>query len=372
MVIKRGIDISSHQGNINLTTLQSQIDFVIIRVGYGTSGTIDDKFKRNADLCEELGIPYGFYWYSYALDVAGAKREAEYFLDAIAPYHPTMGCWFDMEDADGYKKRSGMPSNSTLQDMCYVFCEKVEDAGYYAGVYASQSWFNNQLAGDRLNRFDKWVAQWPTSNNKQKGLATDPESKKDVSLWQFTSVGRFSGYRGNLDVNYAYHDFNNPGTSEPTPEPVPEPITTPTGSTLELVTAVMQGEYGEGEDRKAKLGTRYEEVQDFINHVFTASADILVKEVIEGRYGNGTQRKTVLGARYNEVQDKVNKMMNQNQITRGSKVKFVGTKSYSGIQLASWVHNEVFNVLELSGDRVVIGKGSVVTAAVNIKDCKLV
>ena len=50
---KRGIDISAHQGNINLSALKSQIDFVIIRVGYGVSGTIDEKFKRNADLCRE-------------------------------------------------------------------------------------------------------------------------------------------------------------------------------------------------------------------------------------------------------------------------------------------------------------------------------
>ena len=43
---KRGIDISAHQGNIDLSALRSQIDFVIIRVGYGTKGTIDTKFTR--------------------------------------------------------------------------------------------------------------------------------------------------------------------------------------------------------------------------------------------------------------------------------------------------------------------------------------
>ena len=59
---KRGIDISAHQGNIDLFALKSQIDFVIIRVGYGVSGTIDTKFTRNADLCRSLGIPVGFYW----------------------------------------------------------------------------------------------------------------------------------------------------------------------------------------------------------------------------------------------------------------------------------------------------------------------
>ena len=41
MSIKLGIDISEHQGNINLEALKSQIDFVIIRVGYGVSGSIE-------------------------------------------------------------------------------------------------------------------------------------------------------------------------------------------------------------------------------------------------------------------------------------------------------------------------------------------
>ena len=38
---KRGIDISEHQKDINLAALKDQIDFVIIRVGYGVSGTIE-------------------------------------------------------------------------------------------------------------------------------------------------------------------------------------------------------------------------------------------------------------------------------------------------------------------------------------------
>ena len=62
----------------------------------------------------------------------------------------------------------------------------------------------------------------------------------------------------------------------------------------------------------------------------------------------------------------------ENKIIKGSRIKFTGTKSYSGIKLASWTHNDIFNVIELSGDRVVIGKGSAVTAAVNIRDCQKV
>lgn len=378
---KRGIDISAHQGNIDLGALRNQIDFVIIRVGYGVSGSIDSKFKRNAELCEQLGLPYGFYWYSYALNVSGAQTEADHFLNAIAPYHPTMGCWFDMEDADGYKKRNGMPSDMTLQKMCYAFCEKVENAGYYSGIYASLSWFNNQLAGEKLARFDKWIAQWPTSGGKQKGLDVNPNSRSDWSLWQFTSDGKFNGYSGRLDTNYAYHDFTNPKDGgqptppAPTPEPTPDPA--PSGSTLNLVAGVMEGRYGDGDIRKKALGSRYDEVQDFINHIHNASVDTLAHEVIDERkYGDNPIRRIVLGDRYDEVQDRVNQILggggSSQTIKKGDRVRFTGTRSYSGMKLASWTHNDTFDVIEVSGDRVVIGKGSAVTSAVNIRDCQKV
>ena len=370
---KRGIDISAWQGDIDLASLKSEIDFVIIRVGYGTNGTLDKKFKRNADLCQQLGIPMGFYWYSYALDINGASSEANHFLNAIKGYTPTYGCWFDMEDADGYKRRNGMPLNQTLQNMCYEFCSKVENAGYYAGIYASQSWFNNQLAGEKLAKFDKWVAQWPIQNGKQRGLSVSPDERTGLSMWQFTSDGRFNNYSGKLDTNYAYHDFVNPNTPQPTPEPTPEP--TPQGSTFELVLSVMQGEYGDGDERKANLGTRYEEVQNFINHIFSTDIETLAQEVInENKYGTGEQRKLLLGSRYKEVQDRVNQILggNPSSIKKGDKIRFTGTRSYSGMRLASWTHNDTFDVIEISGDRVVIGKGRAVTSAVNIKDCQKV
>lgn len=306
---KRGIDISAHQGNIDLAALKSQIDFVIIRVGYGTSGTLDTKFKRNADLCVQLGIPFGFYWYSYALDVAGAEKEANHFLNAIAPYKDkySYGCWFDMEDADGYKKKNGMLSNATLRQMCAMFCKIVESSGYYVGIYASESWFKNQLNGSELNPYDKWVAQWPTSGGSQTGLNTSADKRSDVHLWQFTSAGKFNGYSGNLDTNYAYIDLPSlignidNGSSETPSQP-----SAPTGTTLELAEAVMNGQYGDGETRKNNLVSRYGEVQDFINHIASASVDTLVSEVMAGEYGNGETRKTVLGSRYDEVQNKIN------------------------------------------------------------------
>lgn len=58
------------------------------------------------------------------------------------------------------------------------------------------------------------------------------------------------------------------------------------------------------------------------------------------------------------------------KIKKGGKVKLIGRMTYSGIRLADWTYGEIFDVIEISGDRVVIGKGTAVTAAVHINDCQ--
>ena len=303
---KIGPDISSWQGDINIHELANHCDFFIFRSHTGISE--DSKAARNVDLAIDSGKPYGLYIYSYALTRERAKQEAANVI-AFANSRRVKPKFLviDMEDADGYKARNGMPSNDTLRGICPEECIAFENAGYYAMIYASSSWFKNQLTG--LDRFDKWVAHWPTSGGKQKGMNTNPsgESAANCGIWQFTSEGHLSGYNGNLDMNYLYKDvILGRNTSTPQSAPIP----TVEGSTLELAAAVMRGEYGDDQARRNSLGNRYDEVQDFINHIMTASVNTLVEETKAGKYGNGEDRKIVLSSRYDEVQNKINNQSN--------------------------------------------------------------
>lgn len=299
---KLGPDISAWQGDIDITTLANHCDFFIFRSHSGMSE--DKKAARNIELAINAGKPYGLYIYSYALTREEAKKEAANVI-AFANSRRVKPKFLviDMEDADGYKARNGMPSNDTLRGICTEECVAFEQAGYYAMIYTSSSWFRNQLAG--LNRFDKWVAHWPVSGGKQKGMATDPsgENANNCGIWQFTSEGHLPGYNGNLDMNYLYKDAI---LGENTPTPQPSTTTSVEGSTLELAAAVMRGEYGDDQARRNSLGNRYNEVQDFINHIYNASVDTLVAEVKAGKYGNVPIRSDVLGPRFKEVQDKIN------------------------------------------------------------------
>jgi N-acetylmuramoyl-L-alanine amidase len=59
-------------------------------------------------------------------------------------------------------------------------------------------------------------------------------------------------------------------------------------------------------------------------------------------------------------------------IGKGSKVKVKsGAKTYTGGGLASFVYKNTYDVIEIKGDRVVIGKGTAVTAAVRLADLTL-
>ena len=102
-----------------------------------------------------------------------------------------------MEDADGYKKNHGMPSSQTLIGICKTFLLGIEEAGYYASLYASLSWFNNQLNSKELDRFDKWVAHWSASCGY----------KKPYGIWQYSDSGKVDGINGNVDVNISYKDY---------------------------------------------------------------------------------------------------------------------------------------------------------------------
>ena len=74
----------------------------------------------------------------------------------------------------------------------------------------------------------------------------------------------------------------------------------------ELAKMVWQGKFGNGEERKQKLGKRYNVVQNLVNQGASKIKLEMVKKTIRGDYGNGEARKKKLGKYYDEVQHQVN------------------------------------------------------------------
>ena len=104
----------------------------------------------------------------------------------------------------------------------------------------------------------------------------------------------------------------------------------------------------------------------------------LARDVIAGKYGNGDARKAALGSNYAAVQARVNEMLGAGgssssssggTIKVGSKVRVTNPYDERGTHLAV---SGTYEVMEVSGSRVVVGRGGVVTAAVPKGNLRLV
>lgn len=107
------------------------------------------------------------------------------------------------------------------------------------------------------------------------------------------------------------------------------------------------------------------------------SLNEIANEVIAGKWGAGEERKkrlTAAGYDFSAVQDQVNNLLKtNNQIKKGSIVKIKNnSKTYDGKKLADFVFSWRFVVMELVGNRAVIGIDGKVTAAVKVSDLILV
>lgn len=106
--------------------------------------------------------------------------------------------------------------------------------------------------------------------------------------------------------------------SAPASQPAPQP-SAPGGSVDELAQRVIAGEFGTGDERRAALGSRYDEVQDRVNDILSGGSqasgapdiDDLARRTLSGEFGNGDQRRAALGSLYDAVQARVNELCGQ-------------------------------------------------------------
>ncbi len=191
-----GIDVSHHQGTINWDTVKPQIDFAILRCGYGSDMTSQDdrQWKANADACTRLGIPFGVYIYSYATTDAQALSEAEHVLRLVQGYDPTLPIYLDLEDSSILNSCS----KADILRHTQIFCDKIESAGYEVGVYANYNWWTNYLTASEYDNWDRWIARYASATGYSKHYST----------WQYTSSGSIDGISGNVDLNYRYEPIS--------------------------------------------------------------------------------------------------------------------------------------------------------------------
>lgn len=192
-----GLDISEADGEVDFEAIKKAGNsFVIIRAGYGL---IQDKmFEKNYRLAKRADLKIGVYWYSYALNTQGGIDEAKKCYQVIKGKRFDYPVYIDMEDNDGYKQNHGMLDHGTLSIICENFCMYLESKGYFTGVYASETWFNNELKNIR-SIFDKWVAVINNDELKMQRTA--------YKICHYTSEYNLNGKYFNRNIVY---DSNYP------------------------------------------------------------------------------------------------------------------------------------------------------------------
>lgn len=189
-----GIDVSSWQGDIDFEKVkEAGVEFAFVRVGskwgFDKDFFLDSKFHQNMKGFNEVGIPVGAYFYSYARNEAEAIEEAKWLLDNIKGYDVELPIAFDFEDWNNYNKYK--MSIHRLNRNADAFIETVEKAGYKGMIYGSVNRLNKLLKTDDRKI---WVAHY----------TTNADYSKSYKFWQFSASGRVPGINTAVDMDVMY------------------------------------------------------------------------------------------------------------------------------------------------------------------------
>lgn len=314
-------DISNWQRGINLAVLP--LDGAIVKATQGAgylSPSFADQIAQNLALNRYTGA------YHY-IDGSGVEGEARKFVEAVKPYLGGILVALDWESG----------SNAKWGDESYLLAlmRRVKELTHvarvvvYCSAKAPYPWAIVD-ANDGL----RWVAQY-ASNDIVWGFQANPwnEGAYDCAIRQYTGRGRLDGWGGELDLNKVYITAEAwlaacaiDGVAPSVPDPAPADTDIASVPVMDLVAAVMLGEYGDGDERKAKLGCRYDEVRRWINYIDRAPVQSLVAETWAGKYGNGSRREAILGRRFGEVRAAINAEKRVYTVVKGDTLSGIGAK----------------------------------------------
>lgn len=312
---KFGIDVSRWQGDFNFANAKNNegVEFAIIKAGGGDDGLYkDSRFEDNYRKCMECGLPKGAYFFGNAKSVADAKKEAEYFISILGGKKYEYPVFYDVEG-----KMITDNDRATLTGIVKAFCSTMEAAGYWVGIYSSESFFNSKMNDGELTRYSHWIARW----GKGKPVSS---SGAETQMWQFggeTNLIRSNKINGQTcDQNYCYVDYPANIKAAGLNGYIKTGVAVPVKKSNEVIAdEVIAGKWGTGDDRKERLeiaGYNYSVIQSIVNDRFGVvpkkSVDEVVREVIHGDLGNGSERKqrlTAAGYDYSAVQKRVSELL---------------------------------------------------------------
>jgi len=183
-----GIDVSSYQGKIDFTKIDSSIKFCIIKASEG-SKRLDTRFKYNWDNCK---LPKGGY--HFFRPQSSGILQAKLFLSQLSSLDSgNIKPVIDVEHTPYWnlKKHQKIGVNNLKQMIEYIKGK----TGIDPIIYTSGYFWNSYIAPHYdVNTHTLWVVDYMNKQPKT------PTNMKWV-IWQFTCKSKITGVKTKVDKN---------------------------------------------------------------------------------------------------------------------------------------------------------------------------
>ncbi len=198
--IRKGIDVSEHQGDIDWGQVKAAgYDFAFLRIGYrgyGEQGTLcaDAKFQQNIVNAHNAGVEVGVYLFSQAVSEDEALQEAGLVLEQLQGHSLELPVVFDPERIRDDAARTDNVTGEQFTKNTVLFCEKMKEAGYQPMIYSNMLWEAFEYDMEALADYPIWYADYEPV----------PQTPYYFSFWQYSEKGSVDGIAGNVDLNVQF------------------------------------------------------------------------------------------------------------------------------------------------------------------------
>ena len=205
-----GIDVSAYQNRASQNNTidweavrDDGVEFAMVRIGlrgYGSGDILEDAFyAQNIDGAMAAGIETGVYFFAQAITVEEAIEEAEFVLELLEGHEIDGPVAYDWEMHDSsYRVYGTTPEMATA---CAVaFCERIEEAGYDAMVYAGTYVSYIKYDQGALEPYLSWYPEYKSESSEQ----LRPTIYYHRDYWQYSSSAQVNGIGGKVDVNLQF------------------------------------------------------------------------------------------------------------------------------------------------------------------------
>lgn len=200
-VAKKGLDVSSNQGNIDQAKVaKAGYEYAILRCVKRKDN--DEMFETNYKNAKENGIKVGAYIYSYALSVNDAMNDAKRVYEVLKGKDLDIPLFLDLE-----QDQQGKLGKTAVTDIAVAFIKEFQSLyGCPVGIYSNQNWHDTLIDQSRLKNVPWQAARVSASDT---GVLKLKPKTNDYVIHQYSWKGSVPGIRGSVDLDYIYGDIEN-------------------------------------------------------------------------------------------------------------------------------------------------------------------